>query len=230
MLANFTSKKPTFNLHTLTGVNLMTKFALRNNLLKAYTVAAFTTLAVVTISTGQAQAVVVTFDDLPETLSPIPNGYGGLNWNNFYHLNGSLEYPYGYFNGTVSTPNVAFNAYGNPASVSIGSGQFDFNSAYLTAAWNNKVNILVKGLLGGTVKYSTTVTVDTTHPRQFNFNFLAIDNLKFKSLSYDHFALDNFDYKAVPEPFTILGSLTAAGFGAALRRKQKQQQKDTVNA
>jgi probable HAF family extracellular repeat protein len=34
--------------------------------------------------------------------------------------------------------------------------------------------------------------------------------------------------KPVPEPLTIMGSLTAAGFGVALRFKQKQQQKDAT--
>jgi hypothetical protein len=34
----------------------------------------------------------------------------------------------------------------------------------------------------------------------------------------------------VPEPLTILGSLTAGTFGVALRRKQKQQQKATAKA
>ncbi|NDJ22190.1 PEP-CTERM sorting domain-containing protein [Nostoc sp. B(2019)] len=34
----------------------------------------------------------------------------------------------------------------------------------------------------------------------------------------------------VPEPLTIMGSLTAAGFGVALRYKQKQQPKDTTKA
>jgi hypothetical protein len=34
----------------------------------------------------------------------------------------------------------------------------------------------------------------------------------------------------VPEPLTILGTLTAAGFGVTLRRKQKQQQKATAKA
>ncbi|MBW4633265.1 MAG: PEP-CTERM sorting domain-containing protein [Iphinoe sp. HA4291-MV1] len=32
----------------------------------------------------------------------------------------------------------------------------------------------------------------------------------------------------VPEPLTILGSLAAGSFGVALRRKYKQQQKDTA--
>lgn len=34
--------------------------------------------------------------------------------------------------------------------------------------------------------------------------------------------------ETVPEPFTILGSLTAGGIGVALRRKRQQQQKETA--
>jgi hypothetical protein len=46
--------------------------------------------------------------------------------------------------------------------------------------------------------------------------------------------IDNFIFgqaansQPVPEPLTILGSLAAGGVGAALRRKYKQQQKDTA--
>ncbi|MEA5508129.1 PEP-CTERM sorting domain-containing protein [Halotia wernerae UHCC 0503] len=38
------------------------------------------------------------------------------------------------------------------------------------------------------------------------------------------------DPEPVPEPLTIMGSLTAAGFGIALRYRQKQQQKDATKA
>jgi hypothetical protein len=72
-------------------------------------------LSVATVSAN----TVITFDDLP-SYSQISNGYAGLNWNNFYVLN-TPDYglnPSGYQNGTVSVPNVAFNAWGNPASIS----------------------------------------------------------------------------------------------------------------
>ncbi|MBX9252529.1 PEP-CTERM sorting domain-containing protein [Desmonostoc muscorum CCALA 125] len=223
----------------------MIKLTVKQSLLKVCSVAAFTAVAAGTFGTGQAQALVLTFDDLPPTDifdgSPIPNGYGGLNWENFYYLTSQTygNNPSGYLNGTVSSPNVAYNAFGEPASVStvtLGSGTFNFNSTYLTAAWNNGLSILVEGFLGGITKYATTVTVDTTSPTLFNFDFLGIDSLKFTSFGgvnagYDgvgeHFALDNFTYNSetVPEPTTILGLLTVGSFGVALSRKQKQQQK-----
>ncbi len=225
----------------------MIKLTAKQNLLNVYSVALFTAVAAGTLSTGQAQALVVTFDDLPATSefdgNPIPNGYGGLNWDNFFYLTTPTfaTNPSGYQFGTVSSPNVAYNGFGEPATVSnvslVGS-TFNFNSTYLTAAFNNGLNILVEGFLGGTTKYSTTVTVDTTSPTLFNFDFLGIDSLRFTSfggvdVGYGgfgtQFVLDNFtyDFETVPEPTTILGLLTVASFGVALNRKQKQQQKAT---
>jgi hypothetical protein len=85
---------------------------------------------------GNAQ-VLLTFDDL-STVPPvpgepgegvIPNGYGGLDWNNFGVLDGMEAQPtYGYNTGVVSSPNVAFNEYGSPASIATPSGLFDLDS------------------------------------------------------------------------------------------------------
>ncbi|MBD2163815.1 PEP-CTERM sorting domain-containing protein [Calothrix membranacea FACHB-236] len=51
----------------------------------------------------------------------------------------------------------------------------------------------------------------------------AIDNLRFGRAG--QVIIPPAD---VPEPLTIIGTLTAAGFGVTLRRKQKQQQKATA--
>ncbi|MEH1864169.1 MAG: PEP-CTERM sorting domain-containing protein [Nostoc sp.] len=223
----------------------MTILAVRKELLKVCSIAAFTAIAAGTLGTGEAQGLVLTFDDLDVTTefdgNQIPNGYGGLNWDNFYYLTTPTYQinPSGYIFGTVSSPNVAYNLFGDPAtvsSVSIDGGQFDFNSVYLTAAWSNGLNILVEGFSDGITKYATTVTVDTTSPTQFNFDFLDIDSLKFTSsgginAGYEgagtQIVLDNFTYnsKTVPEPTSILGLLTVTSFGIALSRKQKQHQK-----
>ncbi len=54
----------------------------------------------------------------------------------------------------------------------------------------------------------------------FNPEDFAINNLSLRSTPGNS--------QPVPEPFTILGSLTAGGIGVALRRKRQQQEKETA--
>ncbi|TFI54540.1 PEP-CTERM sorting domain-containing protein [Mastigocladus laminosus UU774] len=216
------------------------KSQIKKKLLETATTATFFAVVVGVIQTKQAQAVTVTFDDLPGDQNTISNGYAGLNWENFYDLDTTSFTPSGYVNGTVSPKNVAYNGFANPAVISTVDDVFDFNSTYLTAAWNNDLTVLVEGYTGGVLgekKYSQTVVVSTETPTLFTFDFVGIDYLKFTSSGGNnagysgrgaHFVIDNFTFnknnKAVPEPLTIFGSLTASSIGLALYRKQKQQQ------
>ncbi|MFP5390170.1 MAG: hypothetical protein ACLGI6_01285, partial [Gammaproteobacteria bacterium] len=60
---------------------------------------------------------VIDFDDLPSSIGdPLPEGYADLSWDNFFFLEAANFGPSGYQTGTVSPPNVGFNAYGSPAS------------------------------------------------------------------------------------------------------------------
>ncbi|BAZ65488.1 MAG: PEP-CTERM sorting domain-containing protein [Pelatocladus maniniholoensis HA4357-MV3] len=221
---------------------ISSKSQVRKKLRKTATIATFVAIVVGVIQTKQVQAVTVTFDDLSGSQNTIDNGYAGLNWENFYHLDTTSFVPSGYVNGTVSPKNVAYNGFGEPAVISTVDNIFDFNSTYLTSAWNDDLTVLVEGYTGGISgdkKYSQTVVVNTKTPTLFTFDFLGIDSLKFTSSggnnagyngSGTHFAIDNFTFnkktKAVPEPLTIFGSVTASSIGLALYRKQKQQQKD----
>ena len=58
-----------------------------------------------------AQSELLTFDDLQAIgFPPVPNGYGGLGWQNFSYMDGvHFASPSGYNNGVVS-PNIV--AYG----------------------------------------------------------------------------------------------------------------------
>lgn len=185
---------------------------------------------------GAAQATVLTFDDLPLTPAedglPISDGYGGFSWDNFYYLTSSTYFIQGtgYQNGTVSAENVAYNAYGELAIAS--SSLFDFNSAYLTGAWNNGLSITVEGLKNGLSLYSKTVVVDTTGPTLFDFDYRGVDELRFTSFGGEdagieggdgtQFVMDNFTYQAVPEPTSILGTLALGAFGASRMLKRKK--------
>lgn len=194
-----------------------------------------------------AFATVLTFDDIainksgfPPYETPIMNGYGGLNWSNFYALAPDLSNNNGYVNGIVSGDQVAFNYYGNPAAVS--SSPFDFNGVYLTAAWRNGLNVTVTGSLSGTLLYSRTITVNTSGPTWIAFNFNGIDSLSFDSYGGTNagllgdngsggkvigdgtqFAMDNFTFSQaapvpIPAAFWLFGPGMAALIGFALRR------------
>lgn len=179
------------------------------------------TLAVIalaaSIGTARAQTEILTFDDLPFSgvSEQIPDGYGGLQWNNFDVLNTALHLslygPSGYNNAVVSPANVAFNAFGNPAVM---SGQtFDLNSVYLSAAWNDGLQVEVPGFVGGTLTYDNTYTVNTQGPTLINFNYVGIDEVEFISsggtphgYTVGHgteFGMDNLSVTLVPEPSTF---------------------------
>lgn len=173
-----------------------------------------------------AKGAVLTFDDINTNQEGfIPNGYGGLNWNNFAYENGTTYGAplSGYANGRVSGDYVAFNAFANQAITS--GSPFTFNSAYFTAAWHNGLNITVTGYLAGNQVDQTTFTVNTTGPTLEVFNWVNVDQLVFNSSGGvnpgnlggdgDHFAMDNFAFdeavNAAPLPSSAIAGLGLFG-------------------
>ena len=128
-------------------------------------------------------ATVLTFDDLTPCSTGdcgVIGSYGGLTWDsNFRYVNTLGFTPSGYVNGTVSGNYVAYNSGGRVASV--GDTSFDFNGAYLTGAWNNGLNIQVIGLKSGSVLYNSTVFASAYAPTWFQFNYVGVDELIFRS-------------------------------------------------
>jgi hypothetical protein len=177
-----------------------------------------------------AQAATLGFDDLPNKTF-IPNGYGGLDWNNFGVVTPTVEHPNGsgYGNGTVSPSNVALNSSGTLAAV-LSQTAFDFNSVYLTAAWNNALTVQIDGYWDGVLRHREIIQVDATAPTLFNFtNFRTINQLTLFSSGGTNagldgtgtqFAMDNFTYSAVPDPATIGGSLAAMGLAVRIMKKR----------
>jgi hypothetical protein len=182
----------------------------------------FASVCLLAVSTS-ANAAVLGFDDLTSDVTDavaIPDGYGGLNWDNFNVIHEDFYTTSGYGNGTVSESYVAYNAYANPAWVTSDT-TFDFNGAYLTAAWDDQ-DLRVVAYLDGAVVQDVTVPIVTTGPTWYDFNFTGIDAVNFIS-TVSHFAMDNFTYDetaTIPAPGAILLGTLGTGLVGYLRRRR----------
>ena len=183
------------------------------------------------------QAAVITFDDLPATeLDAIPEGYNGFTWGESFLTNVSYVHKNtlpgtGFETGVVSGDYAAFNFL---ATTSIISGaQFDFNGAYLTAAWNDGLNIEVTGFLNNLALFTKTVVVNTQQAQWFDFNFLGINSLSLRAWGgtsidgpqgNDFFVMDNFTINeptAVPESSSLV--LLLLGIAGILLGRKTQK-------
>src|SRR5690554_3078369 len=113
------------------------------------------------LAAGPAHTLTISFDDLPGcevgTGPAVPNGYQGFNWSSFYCLHPALSYAgTGYDNGTVSAPSVAYSGFGGSAEFEMPDGTFTLNSVFLTAAWNNGLNVRIQAFAAGDPIYDET--------------------------------------------------------------------------
>jgi hypothetical protein len=138
-----------------------------------------------------AHAGLLTFDTLGNLDVAIPNGYGNLLWDNFNSLDGAHYYrTSGYLYGVKSKNNVAFNSYGEPASIFVESGSFTPVMAYMTAAWTDKLKLHVQGYLRGRLVLNRTYTLSTTKPLLVVFG-VKVDELDFSTSDTSQFVMDN---------------------------------------
>jgi hypothetical protein len=175
-----------------------------------------------------ASADVITFDDLPGFQTPVPDNYGGLIWANFDDVAGATMGPAGFRNGVVSGPNVAYNAGGNPATISVAAGSaFTLVGGDFTAS-SSPLTVEAVGSILGTPVAGDDVTFQlaTSGPKLVTLDFAGVDSVTF-SASGGTFVLDNLAVSPVPEPGTL--ALTAIGglalVAAASRNRRKIRQK-----
>lgn len=187
-----------------------------------------------------AHAETLGFDDIaaPGNNSAVVLGtYHGFTFNNFDALDGTTfenGVNNGYTNGVVSPDNVIFNGWGAPASFSsTDASTFTLNSMYLTAAWNNGLQITVTGYDGGTLLDTATFTVNESGPTLETLNWSGVNTIEFVSRGGTpvpgvigmgtQFALDNLTVSSVastPEPCSLLllGTSLLGGLGIGRRR------------
>lgn len=123
-----------------------------------------------------------TFDDLPYpgTGIPVPVGYRGVTWNNFYYVDSTQLPSSGYVPGAVSPLNCAYNSFGNPASIT-SAKPFNFLSAWVTAAWRDNLSLEVKGLANGVLVYDQTYSPSATTPTLLTFDMRNVTEVDFIS-------------------------------------------------
>jgi len=160
------------------------------------------TFSLCLLVTEQIRADLITFDDIPanelyQSAGMVPNGYGGLGWDNFYVSgNQAVVVPDGHF-GTGGTP-------------------FTLNSAYLSGSipmQGYSLQIETIGMYQGTVKYDVIYTLVPSTPVFCIFNYFGVDTVFFRApgavnqYPAVNFAIDNIeinDAAAVPEPAAFL--------------------------
>lgn len=192
---------------------------------------ALTALAVLGMAAAPTHAQTLTFDDVtpdgPFLL--IPNGYHGLDWNNFFLANGADTTTYsggaGFANGVVSGTNEAFTGFSSPASLQSATA-FDLTSGYFTAGFSNQTATIV-GLdsLGNPIAGdSKTFDIVTSGPVLETFNYVGIYGVAFNPSS-DHIVVDNLVLNSAPVPeassTVSLGLLLALGGMVVAARHKK---------
>jgi hypothetical protein len=152
------------------------------------------------------------------TFASVPNGYGGLTWNNFDYINHSYRPRRGYDLGTVSLPNAAFNAFADVASIVAPTDYFNLDSLEFTAAFVPGLEVTLECFntnASASPLFTANLILSNTAPTLFQFNvpdaFEGINLLRFTptNAAGGEFALDDFTFTTtttiaqVPEPASI---------------------------
>ena len=148
----------------------------------------------------------------------IPNGWVSFDWSSHFWFRNHVTSPdSGYQYGTVSPPNVAFNADGADVSFRRNT-PFELVSFYLTGAWRNGLEVAVTGFRQGVQVDSTTFTVNASGPTLETLNW-DVNRVTFHSfggtsagygggIDGNQFVLDNLTTMPITQPSTNLNSFS----------------------
>lgn len=186
-----------------------------------------------------AQAVILDFQELTvnDTGTYHTNVVGSTYTKNGFTINALNSSNYGLeFAGTAasnypgSTALFVWASGGSSRLTQVGGGTFDLSSIDLTTAGNSS---LIANFTGTKADNSTVTRSFTTDALQNTFqtvNFTGFTDLVSvnwtQSAGYIQFDNINVSATAVPEPFTVLGTIFGAGYGVALKRKLEKAQAD----
>lgn len=140
----------------------------------------------------------VTFDDMvhDEGVLKIPNGYAGLNWDNWVITHKHFYKAEGYKNGAVSGDYVAYNSSGHPASISR-SEPFDFVGGYFSVSFDSAEGegFDVKAYRGDQLAYHDVIKLSRFGPVHFMADYRDITKLEFSTQHYWQGIADDLQFR-----------------------------------
>merc|ERR1712165_298089 len=119
-----------------------------------------------------------------------------ISLDNYYCKQGGISSGNGYEYGIVSYPNIGYNGYSNPMTMTCSNGMFSLVSVWLTPAFasGDGMQVNLVGSYDGEEKARATLTLSRTNdPTFFDSelsDFVDIDTMVFSSPS--HTVVDNF--------------------------------------
>ncbi len=142
---------------------------------------------------------VIDFEDLDpgyETYQPLPSGYAGFNWHPSASWMTKYFYPgSGYEYGTIGRVSL-FTKWAH--SISMADGSFNFDGAYITAAWDSAEQVIIEGWKDSSLKYTQTITTYNDKAYWFDFDFIDVDTVWFIP-DGNQIAIDNITYNTTEE-------------------------------
>jgi hypothetical protein len=205
---------------------------------------------------NSAQAAIITYTNQTSFLNAIQSGYylegfeslslTGLTASPINYSNGTYSYQASAQNGFVGAGTsgdhwLATNTAANPVTISnltptiTAIGGFFFTSDLNGSLISGTINVSVNG---GSSSLSTSTNSSTNF-----FGFISDNGTPLTGLvvnatqtsgsrwaTTNNLIVGQAATTAVPEPLTILGAMTAAGFGAGFKRKLAKSKKDEKDA
>ncbi|HEY4547223.1 MAG TPA: PEP-CTERM sorting domain-containing protein [Pedomonas sp.] len=190
-------------------------------------------IAASVLTAAPASAVILGFDDISTDYEAVvPNGYGGFNWSNFLLVHKDLFPGSGYDHGTVSGDFTAVNGWSNPASITVDSGTFSFESAWFTGAWD-VMTLTIEGFTDhdNVADFTASFEWGTDMPYHFEAGWNGLQRLTISAttiasdvptwVAIDDLEINLDQTTEVPEPLTIgLLGMGLLGVAGARRRRR----------
>jgi len=138
------------------------------------------------------------FDDIIGSIGikKMPNGYHGLNWQNWVVSHQRFYKGEGYINGTTSGEFIAYNGSGHPMAVSRDK-PFDFVGGHFTSAWREAEGeiVHVKAWRGDELAYQDDVKLSRFGPVFFQANYDQVTRIEFKTDHYWQVVTDDLQFR-----------------------------------